>query len=65
MSGSGHPTDSPLKVKKVRIWKSGGRRFATWSAILNPHRYMPKLFFDGSQDYIRKLGNEMRKIPLR
>ena len=24
MSGSGHPTDSPLKVKTVQIWRSVG-----------------------------------------
>ena len=23
--------------------------FTTWSVILNPHWYMPKIFFDGSQ----------------
>ena len=42
MSCSGHPTDSPLKVKKVWIWC--GRvvgSFTTRSAILNPCRYMP------------------------
>ena len=27
MSGSGHPTGSPLKVKKVWIWQLGGRQF--------------------------------------
>ena len=47
--GSGHPTDSPLKVKKVWIWWSGGRHFcylvrhfesspvhATWSTADEP-----------------------------
>ena len=44
MSGSGQPTKPPLKVEKVRF---GGRvvgTFATWSTILNAHRYMPKNF---------------------
>ena len=27
MSGSGHTADSPLKVKKVWIWRSGGPHF--------------------------------------
>ena len=64
MSGSGQLTDSPFKVW---IW-CGGQVvgiFATWSAILNPHWYMPKNFFDASQNYIPKLQNEMGKIPLQ
>ena len=33
MSGSGHPTDSPLKVEKVRIWRLGGRHWENPSTI--------------------------------
>ena len=49
MSGSGHPIDSPLKVKKDWIWRSGGWHFrysvchfecspvhATWSPTDEP-----------------------------
>ena len=64
MSGSGHPTTQSEKSPDLAV---GWLAFSlyTWSAILNPHRYMPKLLFDGSQNYIPKLGNEMGKIPLR
>ena len=46
MSGSGHPTDSPLKVEKVRIWRLGGRH---WEMKWGKSLYDKYIFFEGTK----------------
>ena len=45
MSGSGHPTGSPLKVKKVWIWQLGGRQFCYLVRYFESSPVHAKFFF--------------------
>ena len=45
MSGSDHPTGSPLKVKKVWIWQLGGRQFRYLVCYFESSPVHAKFFF--------------------
>ena len=45
MSGSGHPTDSPIKVKKGQIWRSVGRHFCYLVCHFESSLVYAKTFF--------------------